>query len=64
MDMAAMWPGPSEQTFVLPSHGGSTWNLASIGLAISKEKKFENVESKLMNDLDHWYPYWFMPSFS
>ena len=36
-----MWPGPVEQTFILPS----TWNLASIGLAISKEKKFENVES-------------------
>ena len=27
-----------------PSHRGFTWNLASIGLAVSKEKKFENVE--------------------
>ena len=27
MGMAAMWPGPFEQTFFLPSHGGSIWNL-------------------------------------
>ena len=41
-----MWPGPFEQTFVPPSHGGSIWNLASNGQAVSKEKKFENVESE------------------
>ena len=40
------WPGPFEQTFIPPSHGGSTWNLASIGLAVSQEKKFENFESE------------------
>ena len=47
MGMAAilvMWPGPFEQVFVPTSHGGSTWNLASTGLEVSKEKKFENVE--------------------
>ena len=47
MDMAAilvMWHKPFVLTFIPPSHGGSTWNLASIGLAVSKEKKFENVE--------------------
>ena len=47
MGMAAIlvkWPGQFEQTFVPPSHGGSTLNLASIGTAVSKEKKFENVE--------------------
>ena len=37
-----MWPGPFEQIFVPPSHGGSIWNLASICLAVSKEKKFES----------------------
>ena len=49
MGMAAtlvMWPGPFEQTFISPSYGGSTWNLASISLFVSKEKKFENVESE------------------
>ena len=40
-----MWPGIFEQAFV-PSQGGSTWNLASIGLAVSTEKKFENVETE------------------
>ena len=60
MGMAAilvMWPGPFEQTFIPPSHGGSTWNLVSIGLAVSKEKKFENGNlsdfgPRWMNDLD------------
>ena len=63
MGMAAilvMWPGPFEQTFIPPSHGGSTWNLASIGQAVSKEKKFENVNLRelgpmSMYDLDLWY---------
>ena len=43
MGMAAIlviWPKPFEQTFVPPSQGGSTWNLASIGPVVS-EKKFE-----------------------
>ena len=34
---------PFEQTFVSPSQGGSTWNLASIGPVVSEEKMFENV---------------------
>ena len=47
MGMAAilvMWPGPFEQTFVPPSQGGSMWNLASIGLVVSEEKMFENLD--------------------
>ena len=49
MSMVAIlviWHKPFELTFIPPSHGKSTWNLASIGLAVSKEKKFENVESE------------------
>ena len=49
MDMAAslvMWHKPFVLTVIIPSHGGSTWNLASVGLAAFKEKKFENVESE------------------
>ena len=45
MSMAAilvMWPGPVEQTFVHPSHGGSIWNLALIGPAVLEKKIFEN----------------------
>ena len=64
-----MWPGPLEQIFIPLSHGGSTWNLALIGQVVSKEKKFENVNpsdlgSRSMNDLDLWYSYRFMYSFS
>ena len=45
MGMAAilvMWPRPREQIFVPPTHGGSTWNLASIGPAVLEKKIFEN----------------------
>ena len=44
MGMAAtlvMWPRCPKQTFVPPTHGGSTWNLALIGQAVL-EKIFEN----------------------
>ena len=34
-----MWPGPFEQTFIPPSHGGSIWNLTLIGQAVSEKKK-------------------------
>ena len=72
MGMAAilvMWPGPFEQSFVPLSHGGATWNLALISLAVSREKKFANVElsdlgPRPMNDLDLWYSYRFMYLFS
>ena len=49
MGMAAilfMWPWPFEQTFFPPTHGGSIWNLASIGPVVSEEKMFENVEDR------------------
>ena len=39
-----MWPEPFEQTFVPPSKGGSTWNLASISPVVSEEEMFENVD--------------------
>ena len=32
--------------FFFLSEGSSTWNLASFGLVVSKEKKFENIESE------------------
>ena len=49
MGMSAIlgiWYKPFVFTFIFISHGGSIWILASVGLAVSKEKKFENVESK------------------
>ena len=42
-----MWPGPFEETFVPPSEGGSTWNLALIGPLVSEEKMFENVDTHM-----------------
>ena len=48
MGMAAilvMWLRPFEQTFIPPSQGGSTWNVASIGPVVSEEKMFENVDT-------------------
>ena len=41
-----MWHKPFILTFILSSHEGSTWNMASIGLVFFEEKKFENVESE------------------
>ena len=63
MDMAAilvMWHKAFVLTFIPTSNGGSTWNMASIDLAISKEKKFEilnlsDLGQKSTNDLDRWY---------
>ena len=63
MGMAAilgMWPGPFELTFFLPSHGGAIWNLDSIGLVVSKEKKMLNLSDlgpRSISDLDLWYSY-------
>ena len=64
-----MWPRPLEHTFIPPSHEESIWNLALISQAVSKEKKFENVNlselgPRSINDLDLWYSYRFMYSFS
>ena len=41
-------PPPPEQTFVSPAHGGSIWNLASIGPAVLEKKMFENL--KMVDD--------------
>ena len=48
------------------SHGGATWNLASIGLEVSKEKKLENVNlsDHEWRSIDLWYSYRLMYSFS
>ena len=37
-----MWPRCPEQTFVPPTHGGSIWNLTSIGPVVLEKKIFEN----------------------
>ena len=37
-----IWPRPSKQIFVSPTHGGSIWNLASIGPIVLEKKIFEN----------------------
>ena len=37
-----MWSIACEQTFVSPTHGGSTWNLALIGHVVLEKKIFEN----------------------
>ena len=60
-----MWPGPFEKTFVPPSHGGYKWNLASIGLAGSKDKNnkmlnLSDLGPRPMNDLDLLYLYRFI----
>ena len=47
MAMAAsfvMWHRSYVLNFIPLSHGGAIWNLASIGLLVSKKTKFENVE--------------------
>ena len=36
-----MWPGPFEQTFVPPSHGGSISNLTLISQTVSGQKMFK-----------------------
>ena len=44
MGMAAilvMGPGPFEQNFVSPSHGGTKRNLTLIGQAVFEEKMFK-----------------------
>ena len=54
MDMVAilvMLPGPFEQTFVPPSHGGSIWNLTLIGPAVSEDKMFKECGRRT----DRWH---------
>ena len=48
-----MWPGPFEPTFIIPSHGDSIWNLASIGPIVSEKKMFKSVEDtkKMIGEL-------------
>ena len=57
MNMVAilvMWHKPFVSTFIPPSHGSSTCNLASISLAVSKEKKYENVWIWMTFDKGQW----------
>ena len=44
-----MWPRAFEDAFVSPFQGGSTWNLTSIGLVVTEEKKLKNMNPR---DLD------------
>ena len=48
-----MWPRPREQTFVPPTHGGSTWNLALI-VQVVLEKIFEKCRR---TDDGPWFYY-------
>ena len=41
-----MWSKLFEVTSILLSHESATWNLASVGLAIIVENKFENIKSE------------------
>ena len=55
MAMAAilvMRPKQFELTSIPQSHGSVMWNLTSIGVVVIEEKKFENIESDEMSDLD------------
>ena len=47
-----MWPGPFDQTFVPPSHGGSIWNLTLIGKAVSEDKMFKECGRRRKTDDD------------
>ena len=49
-----MWPEPFEQTFVPSSYGGYKWNLASIGLAMSKEKINKLLNLNVPLDQGQW----------
>ena len=56
MDIAAilvMWPRQFEDAFVPLFQGGSTWNLASIGIVVIEEKTFKNIESERFGQ-SHW----------
>ena len=50
-----MWPGPYMQTFVPPSHGGSTWNMTSIGPMVPEEKTFENINTWHTDRQQPWH---------
>ena len=51
-----MWHKPFELTFIPLSNGGSTWNLISIRLAVSKERVFENDESeRRWTNVNKWH---------
>ena len=61
MNMVAilvMWPWTFEQTFILPSHRSSIWNLTLIGPVVSEEKMFKRVwtttEDYLSYKLTKW----------
>ena len=44
-----MWPWSFVETFVPPTHGGSTQNVAAIGLVASEENiMFENDDGRQM----------------
>ena len=52
-----IWPGPSKQTFVPPTHWGSIWNLALIGQVLLEKKTFENGGQQTDVDDGPWLFY-------
>ena len=56
-----MWPGTFEQTFVPPSHGGSTWNLILIGKVVSEEKMFKECRRRTDNGAILYYKLTYEP---
>ena len=50
-----IWPRPHEQTFVPPTHRGTTWNLALTGQVILEKKIFENGRQTDNGRTDHGY---------
>ena len=45
-----MWPGPFEQIFIPPSHGGCIWNLILIGQVVSEEKMFKECGRRMTTE--------------
>ena len=58
--LLVMWHGTFEQIFIPISHGGSIWNLASIGLCVLskcglKMLNLSDLGQRSLNDTDLWY---------
>ena len=58
MAILVMWPWCREQSFVPPTQGGSTLNLALIGPAVSEKKMFEHCGQRTDDDEDGPWVYY------
>ena len=56
-----IWPGPVEQTFIPPSHGGAIWNLILIGLVVSERKIFKECGRRMDNGVCPYYKLTYEP---